>query len=128
MVVPDKNTICYFEGCSLDRALAVAKELEAKVWGFGVYDLILMEGFNAVYQLKKFGRVFADLRIDNENVDYILQCAFAAGADIVSIRKESQRFKSGIASVRDGYEYLLDRGVLRADDKTLQLVPVGDLI
>lgn len=97
-MIPTKQLICHLEKCSLDRAIELAKQYKDKIWGFSVYDLLFTDGFNSIYQLKKYGKVFADLRLDSHDIDYILQCAWAAGADLVSIKADSHKFTNNIAS------------------------------
>ncbi|RJR08394.1 hypothetical protein C4588_05685 [Candidatus Parcubacteria bacterium] len=102
--------IAKFEKYSLDRAIDAATQLN-DIWGFCLYDLILSEGFNAIYQLKKHGKVFADLKLDGppETVDYLLKCAWAAGADLVSIKANSHQFENGVVAYptcyAEHYEY-----------------------
>lgn len=114
-MIPTKSTICHLEGCSLDRAIELAKQYKDKIWGFSVYDLLFTDGFNSIYQLKKYGQVFADLRLDSQDIDYILQCAWAAGADIVSIKTDSRRFRDNIAaypSCKETYQFRIESNLI----------------
>jgi hypothetical protein len=126
---PTKNQICHLEKCSLDRAIEIAKQYKDKIWGFSIYDLLFTDGFNSVYQLKKYGKVFADLRLDSSDVDYILQCAWAAGADIVSIKTDSLLFRDNIAAYptcQETYQYRIEGNSI-IGKQTLQLISLIDL-
>lgn len=129
-MIPTKSIICHLEGCSLDRAIELAKHYKNKIWGFSVYDLLFTDGFNSIYHLKKYGRVFADLRLDSHDIDYILQCAWAAGADIVSTKTDSRRFRDNIAaypSCRETYQFRIE-GNLITGPQSLQILPLKDFL
>jgi len=129
LTIPTKQLICHLEKCSLDRAIELAKQYKDKIWGFSVYDLLFTDGFNSIYQLKKYGRVFADLRLDSHDIDYILQCAWAAGADIVSIKTDSRQFRDNIAaypSCQETYQFRVE-GALLIGETSLQIVSLSGL-
>jgi len=129
-----KNLICHLEKCSLDRAVELAKQYKDKLWGFSVYDLLFTDGFNSIYQLKKYTKIFADLRLDSQDVDYILQCAWAAGAEIVSIKTDSHKFSDNIAAYpecRGSYPYLIqeigNKKLLIKENVQLEVVSLDGL-
>lgn len=134
MTTPPKQLVLRLERCSLDGAIEVARKYTGKIWGFSVYDLSLMEGFNAVYQLRKYGKVYSDLKIDDQpkTIDYMLQCAWAAGADIVSIKSDSESFSHKIAgypSCKKVYEHSVQENLLLSkENQRLQLIGLPELM
>ena len=131
MVEPSKKIICQLHSCSLERAISLAQAYGERIWGFSIYDLVLMEGLNAVYVLKKYTKVLADLRLDNPDIDYILQCAWAAGADLVSIKRDSAKFTANIVAYptcSKSYSHRIIDNQVVSKEMALILIPVNELI
>lgn len=57
-----KKVIVALDGISTEKALKIAKTLKNEVWGFKVNDLLYQDIF-IIKKLKKFGRVFADVKV-----------------------------------------------------------------
>lgn len=76
---------------SRDYALQLAELASNKVWGFSINNLIYHYGAEIIYEIKKFGHVFADVKLhDNAaNMRANIRCLRTAGADIVSFQSVS---------------------------------------
>ena len=71
---------------SVVRAFKIAKKLSGKVWGFKVNDLLYDPSFK-IKNLKKFGRVFADVKlydIPNTVANSVRQLS-RQGVDIITV-------------------------------------------
>lgn len=68
-------------------ALEVATRAKDRVWGFRINEFIYHYGSSAIYELKNYGKVFADIKLHDNltNTKAILRTMQAAGADLVSI-------------------------------------------
>ena len=75
------------DGLSRELALATAKELSGKVWGFKVEDLLIGCGVSIISELKQFGNVFADPKlhtIPNTVANSVIRLE-RAGADFITV-------------------------------------------
>lgn len=82
-----KNKIIIaLDGMSRKKAVDIAKDLSGLVWGFKVNDL-LFEDPSIIGSLKKFGNVFADVKLYDipNTVSNSVARLSAAGADMISI-------------------------------------------
>lgn len=61
----ENKIIIALDGISIQEALNMARKIKGKVWGFKVNDLIFdpSAGVNIIPKLKKFGKVFADIKL-----------------------------------------------------------------
>lgn len=58
-----------------------------RVWGFKVHDLVMREGFEIMKELKRFGKVFLDLKFHDipTTVGGEVAAAAAHGADLITV-------------------------------------------
>ena len=75
------------DGLTLRESIAIAKLLGPHVWGFKVHDLVIREGFEVIKKLKRFGKVFVDLKLHDipTTVTHEVTALIGYGADIVSV-------------------------------------------
>lgn len=87
-------------------AREVASLAKGKVWGFRINEFIYHYGASAVYELKNYGKVFADVKINDniENTKAIVRTLQAAGADLISIHNPlpAADFTIGLAILDPG--------------------------
>lgn len=79
--------IVALDGLTLRESLELAKLLAPQVWGFKVHDLVMREGFGVIKKLKKFGKVFVDLKLHDipTTVAHEVTALLEHGADIISV-------------------------------------------
>jgi len=96
-----KSCILSFERFSLARAIDTAEKFSSLVWGFRIYDLLFTDGANAIYQLQKHGKIFADIGLleTDPSFHHICQSLWAAGADIISIQSTTDLTRSSSHSL-----------------------------
>lgn len=75
------------DGLSETDALALARLLAGRVWGFKVNDLLLNSGVAIVERLKPYGKVFCDPKLHDipNTVANEVRVLAAAGADLVTV-------------------------------------------
>lgn len=81
-----KKIIIALNGIPPRRALATARKLKGSVWGFKVGDL-LYEDRSIIFKLKKFGSVFADVKLHDipNTVGNGVRRLSRAGVDIITV-------------------------------------------
>ncbi len=80
------NIIVALDGVSANKALRIARLLKGLVWGFKVNDL-LFQDFKIIKKLKRYGRVFVDVKLYDipNTVQNSVTRLSGAGADIITI-------------------------------------------
>lgn len=80
------NLIIALDGITGKKALIIARTLSGKVWGFKVGDL-LYEDSSIIQKLKKFGHVFADVKLHDipNTVANSVKKLSRAGADMITV-------------------------------------------
>lgn len=84
--IEGNKIIIALDGLSKSEALEIATLLKGKVWGFKVNDLIF-EDSNVISQLKKFGNIFADVKLYDipNTVGNSVKKISDKGADIITV-------------------------------------------
>ena len=82
--------IVALDGLSWPEALAIATDLQGKVWGYKVHDLFeqeILKGHNIIPVLKQFGKVFLDLKFHDipATVGKRVKVYAESGADIMTV-------------------------------------------
>lgn len=79
--------IAALDGMTKKEALDLASTLNGQVWGFKVGDLLLDTGVSLLSELKKFGKVFADLKFHDipKTVENLVSRVDRAGADLLTV-------------------------------------------
>ena len=84
-----KNKIIVaLDGVSVKEALNIASKLKNKVWGFKINDLLFSaEDGEIISKLKKFGKVFADVKLHDvpSTVARSVARLEKAGADLITV-------------------------------------------
>lgn len=85
--------IVALDGLALERSLSIARHLKGIVWGFKVHDLYVREGPRVISKLKRYGKVFLDLKFHDipETVAHEVAAAVALGVDLVTIHAAGGR-------------------------------------
>jgi orotidine-5'-phosphate decarboxylase len=75
------------DGMAEPDALALARLLRGKVWGFKVNDLLLRTGTAIVPRLRQYGRVFCDPKLHDipNTVSHQVSALGDAGADLITV-------------------------------------------
>jgi len=133
--VPDntrQEVIISLDFLSNAYALEVANQAANRVWGFRINEFIYHYGSSAIYELKNYGRVFADIKIHDtlKNTKAILQTMQAAGADLVSVYYNSELnpsdYHMALAVVDSDeltYSYHFDTpDMLKGSDENLKII------
>ncbi len=83
--------IVALDGMSREQAIAIARQLAGRVWGFKVHTLVTRYGFGIITTLKQFGKVFLDMKYHDTPHTVIehVRAAFQHGADMVSVHARS---------------------------------------
>lgn len=121
---PRQKLVISVDYMSNAYALEVAKQAKDKVWGFRINEYIYHYGASAIYDLKKYGRVFADIKLhDNlRNTHSIIRTMQSAGADLVSIHPtdniDPSKFAIGIVVVGE----TLNQDLITVGEDTLQII------
>lgn len=78
--------IIALDGITIKEALKIARKLKDSVWGFKVGDL-LYDDSSIIFKLKKFGHVFADVKLHDipNTVGNSVHRLSRAGADIITV-------------------------------------------
>lgn len=78
--------IIALDGVTVKKALTIARALSGKVWGFKVGDL-LYDDSSIIQKLKKFGYVFADVKLHDipNTVANSVKKLSRAGADMITV-------------------------------------------
>ncbi len=73
---------------SRNKALAIAQSLSGRVWGYKVHRLIDRHGPEIVHMLKKFGKVFVDMKLADtpDTVRGRIKEWAAHNADLISVQ------------------------------------------
>ena len=81
-----ENLIIALDGINQQKALNIARVLKGKVWGFKVGDLLYEDNF-LIQKLKKFGRVFVDVKLHDipNTVANSVKRLSHAGADMITV-------------------------------------------
>jgi orotidine-5'-phosphate decarboxylase len=79
--------IVALDGLTLKESLSLAKEIKGLVWGFKVHELVIREGFEVIKKLKKFGKVFVDLKFYDIPTTVAKEVAALSeyGADLITV-------------------------------------------
>lgn len=82
-----KNIIVSLDGITKEKAVKIARSLSGMVWGFKVNDLLLGCGTGIIFELKKYGKVFADPKLCDtpETVANSVKRLAKAGVDFITI-------------------------------------------
>jgi orotidine-5'-phosphate decarboxylase len=82
-----ERIILPLDGIPQGEALALAKMLSGRVWGFKVNDLLIECGVSIIRELKAYGRVFADAKIHDipNTVANSVGRLAESGADLITI-------------------------------------------
>ncbi|MEK7063753.1 MAG: orotidine-5'-phosphate decarboxylase [Patescibacteria group bacterium] len=85
--------IVALDGLSLSESLAVARVLKDHVWGYKVHELVMREGFGVIKKLKRFGKVFVDLKLHDipHTVGLETDALVKYGADLISVHASGGR-------------------------------------
>ena len=102
------------------RAVTIAQQANPHVWGFKVRDLIYHYGVEIVYELKQFGNVIADARLNGDwrELTEDLRIFRNAGADIITVTSPAGAGDPGDDLACFGFEpnepyaYSMLRGVI----------------
>lgn len=103
-----EQVIVALDGLKWPEALAIAKDLSGKVWGFKLHDLFeqeILKGNNIIPILKEFGKVFLDFKICDipATVGKRVKVYADSGADIITVHasggvemiQEAVKFRGG---------------------------------
>lgn len=95
--------IVALDGIPVVRALQIARLLKGQVWGFKVHELAIRDGFKIVKKLKRYGKVFVDLKLHDipTTVAHEVEALSALGADLISVHAAGGR-EMLEAAVRSG--------------------------
>lgn len=85
-MIDSKKIIVSLDGMSEKEALKIAGKLCGHVWGFKVND-ILYGNINIIRELKKFGKVFVDVKLHDipNTVSNSVKRISKLGADIITV-------------------------------------------
>jgi orotidine-5'-phosphate decarboxylase len=79
--------IVALDDVSRERAIAIARQLSGRVWGFKVHSLVTQYGFGIIDMLKPFGRVFLDMKYHDipRAIAGHVRAAVQRGVDLISV-------------------------------------------
>lgn len=98
----EQRIVLALDGITREHALAVAKELQGRVWGFKVNDLLVRYGVSIISELKAFGKVFADPKFYDipNTIHNSCKVISDAGADLITVHASAGL--RGLLAARDG--------------------------
>ena len=121
----NKRVIVALDGIDRARALELAAELSAVVWGFKVNDLLVQYGVSILGDLKKFGAVFADAKLHDipNTVSNSVARLAGAGADLITIHGSGgAKMIEAACKTRDQAKILAVTILTSIDDPTARSV------
>ncbi len=81
------------DGMTESQAISLAKELSGSVWGFKVNDLLIDCGLSIITKLKEYGKVFADLKLNDipNTVKNSVEKLSNVGTDLITVHSSGGR-------------------------------------
>ena len=101
----DSPIIIALDGLSIEESVKIAEETKELVWGFKVHDLLIREGFGVIAELKKYGKVFVDLKFHDipATVEKEVTAVVSYGADLITVHASggSEMLKAAVQAGRE---------------------------
>lgn len=94
--------IIALDGLDRKDAFTLVQKEAGKVWGVKIHDFLIREGFDVVTELKKFGKVFVDLKFHDipTTVEKEVAALVARDVDLITVHAAggSNMLKSAVAA------------------------------